>query len=167
MKSKGVFIFIGAFCIAAAALFYTGISMEFILFLSGPALVLLGIGLLIKEMKWRGNSVSVPAKVTGYFEYINSGNPGSERRTIMYTMEAEYTTAEGKYIKAREQSGSNRKKYAAGSEIKVKYSRKDPELFIVEGDNSRIYAMIGIIAAGLAMAALFGYIIINGIIIEQ
>ena len=141
-----------------------GVRAEVIIFLSGPAMILLGIRLLVKEMKWRGDSVSVPAKVAGYYEYTNTGSPNGTR-TLMYTMEAEYTTAEGKYIKAREQSGSNRKKYDVGTEIKVKYSRQDPELFIVEGDNSRIYAMLGIIAAGLAIAALFGYVLINGIII--
>ncbi len=165
MKSKWLFIFIGGFILAAVIMYYMGISMEIIMLLSGVAIIIIGIVTLKMEMTWRGDSDTAAAKVTGYCVYQSSG--GSDGRVTMYTMEVEYTTNDGKKIHAREQSGRSGKKYAEGTDLKVRYSRKDPELFIVEGDNSRIYAMLGVIVMGIIIAALFGYLIKNGIQVEQ
>jgi len=166
VKSKGIFIFIAGFMAAAAIMFYMGISMEVILFLSGPVMIILGIALLIKEMNWRKNSDLVSGKVTRYHIYTNSGNPGGGAVT-MYTMEAEYITSSGKLIIANEQSGSSSKKYPEGTSLKIRYSREDPYLFIVEGDNSRIYAMLGVIVMGVVITAIFGSILRSGINIQQ
>lgn len=159
MKSKWLFIFIGGFMAAAAFMYYKGVSPEIIMLLSGIAIVFIGIATLIMEMKWRGNSDVTSGKVTRYYEHLESGN--SETRALLYTMEVEYTTSDGKRRNSREQSSSTGQKYPVGTTLNVRYSREDPDLFIVEGDNSRIYAMIGVMVFGAVMAALSWYMIKN------
>lgn len=161
MKSKWLFIFIGGFIAVAAVMYYRGVIPEIIMLLTGITVIITGIVTLIMEMRWRENSDVTPGKVTGYYEYLESGS--STTRSLMYTMEAEYTTLNGKKINSREQSGSTVKKYPAGTEIRVRYSREDPDLFIIDGDNSRIYAMLGTIVFGIAVGALSWYMIKNGI----
>lgn len=163
MKSRGIFIFIGAFIAAAFALRYMGVSVEIIVFLSGIAMIILGILLLKKEISWRKNSDMVQGKVTRYYEYSDTLNGNRTGISTMYTMEVEYVTAANKLIIAKEQSGSTGKKYPEGTPLKIRYSREDPLLFIVEGDNSRIYAMTAVMVTGIAIVALFGYILSEGL----
>jgi hypothetical protein len=162
MKSKGIFIFIAAFAAAAGLLFMTGTSAEMIIFMGGFALIILGILLIRKEITWRKNSDIVPGKVTKYYKYEDINEINRIGLTTMYTMEVEYVTKTNKLIIAKEQEGSTGKKYPEGTEIKVRYSREDPSLFIVEGDNSRLYAMAAVIGIGAAIVALFGYILTSG-----
>lgn len=161
MKSKWLFIFIGGFIAAAAVMYKTGVRPELIMLLTGAAIFATGIATLIMEMKWRGNSSTARGRVTGYYEYQESGS--SETRALLYTMEVEYTTSDGKKRNCREQSGSTNQKYPVGTPLTVRYSCEDPDLFIVEGDNSRIYAMLGVMVFGLAVAALAYYMIRNNI----
>jgi len=163
MKSRGIFIFIGAFIAAAFALNSMGVRVEKIVFLSGIALIILGIVLLKKEMSWRKNSDVVQGKVTKYYEYSGTTNMNRTGAATMYTMEVEYVTAANKLIIAKEQSGSTGKKYPEGTPLTIRYSREDPSLFIVEGDNSRIYAIIAVIVMGIAIVALLGFILSEGI----
>jgi hypothetical protein len=159
MKSKGIFIFIAVFAAIAGLLFMIGTSVEIIIFLGGFAMIILGIILLKKEITWRRNSDIVNGKVTKYHQYEDRTDVNRTGISIMYTMEVEYVTTSNKLIIAKEQSGSTSKKYPEGAEIKVRYSREDPSLFIVEGDNSRIYAMTAVMGMGAAIVALFGYIL--------
>jgi hypothetical protein len=162
MKSKLVFILLGIFFLFSSVLFLYSGNIELIIFLSGILIVILGIILLVKEFAWRRNSEIVPAKVARYYDY-EQARPGSSRAGItMYTMEAEYTTAAGKYIKAREQSGSSSRKFPEGTDIRVRYSRENPELFIIEGDSSRIYAMLAVIGMGAAIIFIFAALLFNG-----
>ncbi len=161
MKSKWLFIFIGGFIAADAAMYYMGVSPEIIMVFTGVAIIITGIATLVMEMNWRGNSAVTSGKVTGYYEHLESGD--GVARVLLYTMEVEYTTSDGKKINSREQSSSTGQKYPAGTVLNVRYSREDPQLFIVEGDNLRIYAMIGVIAFGIAVAALAWYMIKNNI----
>ncbi|PKL17376.1 MAG: hypothetical protein CVV49_11200 [Spirochaetae bacterium HGW-Spirochaetae-5] len=166
MKSKGVFIFLGIFGLAVALLLSMGIDVVIIFLFSGISMIILGIYLLKKEFEWRRNSDLVPGKVTCYHNHQQSVMNGAEGISTMYTMEAEYITKTGKLVIAREQSSSTSKKYREGQALMIRYNREDPKLFIVEGDNSRIYAMIGVMIMGAVIAALFAYIFINGIQID-
>ena len=166
MKSKGVFIIIGGFLCIAALLIYLGFEAELIILLSGAVMIIAGLFLLKQEISWRKNSDTVPARVSRYYEYKHGMNDESVGLNMMYTMEAEYTTLTGKTVRAREQSGSTNKKYAPGAEIRVRYSRENPELFIIEGDNSRIYAMLAVIGMGAAIIVIFGSIFFKLIHVE-
>jgi len=162
MKSKLVFILLGIFFLSASVIFLYGGSIELIIFLSGILMVILGIILLAKEFAWRSNSEVVPAKVARYYDYVQTRIESSRAGITMYTMEAEYITSAGKYIKAREQSGSSGKKFPEGTDIRVRYSRENPELFIIEGDSSRIYAMLAVIGMGAAIIFIFAALLFKG-----
>ncbi len=161
MKSKGLFIFIGSFMAAAAVMYYRGVDPRIIMAFTGAAIIITGIAVLFMEMKWRRNSDTAAGKVTGYQEHFETGD--STASVLLYTMEVEYTTRDGKTLVSREQLNSSRRKYPLGTALKVRYSYEDPDLFIVEGDNSRIYAMIGIILFGIAVVALSCHMIRNNI----
>lgn len=162
MKSKGVFILIGVFLAVCAVMYFLGASSESIIFLSGPVMIIIGVLLLIKEMNWRRDSEVVPGKVTQYFEYTRNERTVNDGLNRMFTMEAEYTTTDGKLIRSREQSGSSIKKYAEGAAIEVRYSRENPGLFIVKGDNSRIFAILAVLGMGVAIIFIFGSILMQG-----
>ena len=159
MKSKGVFIILGIFGAAAALLLYMGIEVEIVILLSGLTMIILGIYLLKKEIQWRRNSDLVHGKVTRYYSYQESKTDSTVGISTMYTMEAEYITTTGKLIISKEQSGSTEKKYEEGAELKIRYSREDPKFFIVEGDNSRIFAMIAVMLMGIAIVGLFSFVL--------
>jgi len=161
MKSKGVFIILGIFGAAAALLLYKGIEVEIVIFISGITMIVLGIYLLKIELEWRRNSDLVQGKVTRYYNYQESGMNTTAGISTMHTMEVEYITTTGKLIISKEQSGSTVKKYPEGAELKIRYSREDPKLFIVEGDNSRIIAMIIVMLMGIAITALFSAALIR------
>lgn len=159
MQSKGVFIILGGFAALSGLLFMTGTGVEMIIFIGGFVMISTGIILLKKEITWIRNSDIVNGKVTKYYQYDDRINSSGIGISIMYTMEVEYVTTSNQLMIAKEQKGSTGKKYPEGAEIKVRYSREEPSLFIVEGDNSRIYAMIAVLGMGAAIVALFGYIL--------
>ena len=127
-----------------------------ILFIFGAILFILGLLLLKRDTKLFEDSVVALAKVVSYYDYRATHN-----NITMHTMVVEYKLSDGTTIQAREQSGSNRKKYPVGTELDIYYSIKQPELFIVCGDNSRKYIFYGMIIVGLALMILFGYMLLN------
>ena len=82
----------------------------------------------------------------------------------MYTMEVEYTIEDGTVMRTRGQSSSNRKKYSVGIELEICYSTKKPELFNICGDNTRKYLFYGMIAVGIVLMSLLGYLYLNSLI---
>jgi len=130
-----------------------------IILLVGCITSLLGVLLLKKEKGLMHNSSTTSAKVITYYPYQNQEN--DERRITMYTMAVEYTLPDGTLIHAREQSGSNRKKYPIGTALTILYNKEKPDFFIVEGDKSRIFAFIGMILVGIAMVLFSAYMLIS------
>ena len=126
-------------------------------------MILPGIVLLKKELSWRRNSDLVQGKVTRYYGYSDTDNMNPQGVTTMYTMEVEYLTAANKLIIAKKESGNTGKKYPEGTPVKIRFSREAPSLFIVEGDNSRTYAIIGVMIMVIAITALFSCILKNGV----
>jgi len=125
--------------------------------LFGFVLFVLGILFFKRDGKLYENTVVTSAKVVDYYEYHDT------YQVTMCTMIAEYKIQDGTIIRAKEQRGSNRKKYSIGTELKIYYSVKRPDLFIVCGDNARKYAFYGMMLVGLAMVVLFGYMYLKGI----
>ena len=131
-----------------------------IMFLIGLLIFIIGLLLLKKEIKLFKDSVLTNAKVVTYYEYLNLADD-SESQITMYTMAVEYHLADGKLIQAREQSGSNGKKYPIGTELKIAYSKEKPELFKVSGDHSKKAALGGMMIFGLVMMAISVYAGLN------
>ena len=127
-----------------------------IVFIFGLILFILGLILLKRDTEIFEDSVVALAKVVTYYDYRAVNN-----NATMHTMAVEYKLSDGTIIQAKEQSGSNRKKYPIGTEFDIYYSKAKPELFIVGGDNSRKYAFYGMIAVGLGLMILFGYKLLN------
>jgi len=125
-----------------------------IMFFMGLSVLIIGLLLLKREAKLFNDSVITTAKVNTYYDYTNRDDNDV---VIMYTMEVEYSLPNGTLIHAREQSGSNRKKYPVGAEIKISYSTLKTDLFIVCGDHSRKAIMVGMVVVGLILMALSGY----------
>jgi len=123
--------------------------------LFGLAFFVTGVFLFIRERRLFARSSFAQATVAGYHEYRNAG---SEDNTLMYSLRVEYRLPCGTEVSATEQSGSNRKKYPVGSVIDIQYSNEKPEMFIVRGDYSRMLAIAGLVATGIVMMVLFGYI---------
>ena len=94
-----------------------------IMFIIGLLIFITGMLLLKKQIKLFKDSVLTSAKVVTYYEYSNLADE-SESQITMYTMAVEYHLADGKLIQAREQSGSNGKKYPVGTELKIAYSKE-------------------------------------------
>ena len=107
------------------------------------------------------HAVLTTAKVVTYYEYRNIDENGSEGMIPMYTMAVEYYLSDGKLIQAREQSGSNGKKYSVGTELKISYSKGKPEFFRVSGDHSKKAILVGMIIFGLVMMAIFGFTLLK------
>jgi|GEM_PF-1598176 len=131
-------------------------SDAMIVLLFGLTFAAAGVFLFIRERRLFRFSTVTQARVTGYYEYQNPSPDGGYH--TMYSMEVEYTLPRGSVINAREQAGSNRKKYAAGDEITIVYSNEKPDFFTARGDHSRIIAIVGLIIVGFAMLPLAGYI---------
>ena len=126
--------------------------------LFGFVLFILGILFFKRDGKLYKNSVVTSAKVVDYYEYHDTHN------VTMRTMVAEYKIRDGTIIRAKEQSGSNRRiKYPIGTELDIYYSQKRPDLFIICGDNTRKYVFYGMMIVGLVMVVLFGYMYLKGI----
>jgi Protein of unknown function (DUF3592). len=123
----------------------------------GVVLVVLGILLLRREKSLYEDSVTTTAKLYNYYTYR------SEHNSTMYTMEVEYTLKDGTIMRTKGQSSSNRIKYPVGTELEIYYSPKKPELFILCGDNTRRYLLYGMIAVGIVLMGLFGYLYVNGL----
>lgn len=121
----------------------------------GLILAVLGILLLKREKRLYENSVITTAKLYNYYTYR------SEHNSTMYTMEVEYTLEDGTVIRTRGQSSSNRIKYPIGTELEIYYSAKRPELFIICGNNTRTYLFYGMIAVGIVLMGLFGYLYLS------
>lgn len=119
-----------------------------IIFITGFFTFIAGILLLIRENRLFKDAVITYATVVGYDTYVNC------QPITMYTMLVEYHTEEGEKIHAKEQKGSNKKKYSLGAEIDIVYSRKKPDFFIIKGDKSRKIIMYGMIIIGFAMTVL-------------
>lgn len=133
---------------------------EILIFLViGCVTSLLGIVLLKREKGLMHNSSITSAEVVTYYPYQNLEN--DEQRIPMYTMAVEYTLPDGRVIHAREQSGSNRKKYPIGTDLTIIYNKETPDFFIIKGDKSRIFALIGMIVVGIAMEVFAVYMYIS------
>jgi len=128
------------------------------MFIVGLVLFILGLLLLKRENKLFKDAVLTTAKVVTYYEYRNIDEDGSEAMIPMYTMAVEYYLSDGKLIHAREQSGSNGKKYPVGTELKIAYTREKSDLFNVCGDHSRKLVLLGMIIVGLLVMASVGYV---------
>ena len=126
----------------------------------GLILVILGIWVLRREKRLYEDSVITTAKLYDYYTYR------SEHNSTMYTMEVEYTLKDGTVMRTRGQSSSNRVKYPVGTELEIYYSTKKPELFIICGDNTRKYLCYGMIAVGIVLIGLFGYLYLNNSLIK-
>ena len=131
------------------------------MFIVGLVVFILGLLLLKREKKLFEDSILTTAKVVTYYEYRHIDENGSEGMIPMYTMAVEYYLSDGKLIHAREQSGSNGKKYPVGTELKIAYSKVKPDLFNVCGDNSRKAVLIGMIIVGLVVMVSVGYVGLN------
>lgn len=131
-----------------------------IMFIMGLLIFITGLLLLKRENKLFKGSVLTTAKVVIYYDYTNRADDSTSMIT-MYTMAVEYYLPDGKLIHAREQSGSNGKKYPVGTELKIAYSKEKPDLFIVSGDHSRKAVLLGLIIVGLVMMAAFGFVGLN------
>jgi len=118
----------------------------------GLILVVLGILFFKRDKRLYENSVITTAKLYNYYTYR------SEHNSTMYTMEVEYTLEDGTVMRTRGQSSSNRIKYPIGTELEIYYSAKRPELFIICGNNTRTYLFYGMIAVGIVLMGLFGYL---------
>ena len=131
---------------------------ELLMPIFGLLLVVLGIWVLRREKRLFEDSVTTIAKLYNYYTYR------SEHNSTMYTMEVEYTIEDGTVIHTKGQSSSNRIKFPVGTELKICYSAKKPELFIICGDNTRKHLFFGMIVMGIALLCLFGYSYFNGLI---
>lgn len=131
------------------------------MFIVGLVIVILGLLLLKRENKLFKDAVLTTAKVVTYYEYRNIDENGSEGMIPMYTMAVEYYLSDGKLIQAREQSGSNGKKYPIGTELKITYTKEKPDLFVVCGDHSRKAIFVGMIVFGLVVMVAVGYVGLN------
>lgn len=131
------------------------------MFIMGLIIFITGLLLLKREIKLFKDSVLTTAKVVTYYEYRHIDEDGSEAMIPMYTMAIEYYLPDGKLIQAREQSGSNGKKYPVGTDLKIAYSKEKPELFMVSGDHSKKAILVGMIIFGLVMMAIFGFTGLN------
>lgn len=131
---------------------------ELLIPIFGLILIVLGVWVLRREKRLFEDSVVTMAKLYNYYTYR------SEHNSTMYTMEVEYTIEDGTVIHTRGQSSSNSIKYPVGTELKICYSTKKPELFIICGDNTRKYLFLGMIVMGIALLSLFGYSYLNGLI---
>jgi hypothetical protein len=125
-----------------------------IMFAFGILFFVLGVVFNKKDTRDFEDPVSVPAKLVGYYEYRATNN-----NSTMYSMEVEYKLTDGTLMHTRERGGSGRMSYPLGTEFDICYSREKPDLFNVYGEKSRKYAIYGMIAVGLAMMAVFGYMI--------
>lgn len=132
-----------------------------VLGITGFITFILGIVVLKREKRLFEKPMSTIAKVVTYYEYEKSDAGDGTPLTTMYTMAAEYRLKDGTLIHAREQSGSSYKKYPIGTELEIIYSREQPDLFIVKGDNSRKIAMIGMMIGGLILMAMAVYVGLN------
>lgn len=130
---------------------------ELVLLIFGLILIVLGILFFKRDKKLYENSVITTATLYNYYTYR------SEHNSTMHTMEVEYTLEDGTVMRARGQSSSNRIKYPVGTEFKIYYSVKKPELFIICGDNSRTYVFYGMIAVGIVLIGLFGFWCLNNL----
>lgn len=130
-----------------------------IVFIVGLLTFIAGILLLKRENRLFGDSVITTAKVVTYYEYYE--HKDLPNTIMMYTIAVEYYLSDGRLIHAKEQSGSNSKKYPVGTEVKIAYSKEKPDLFILCGDNSRKIIMVGMIIVGLAMMAAIGVAAMN------
>lgn len=131
-----------------------------IMFNMGLLIFIIGLLLLKREIKLYQDSVLTTAKVVTYYDYTNIADDATSMIT-MYTMAVEYYLSDGTLILAREQSGSNGKKYPVGTELKIAYGKEKPDLFTVSGDNSRKAIFLGMIIVGLVMMAAFGFAGLN------
>lgn len=130
-----------------------------IMFIMGLLIFITGFLLLKREIKLFKDSVVTTAKVVTYYDYTNIADDSTSMIT-MYTMAVEFYS-DGKLIHAREQSGSNGKKYPVGTELKIAYTKEKPDLFIVCGDYSRKAVLLGMTIVGLVMMASFGFVGLN------
>lgn len=124
----------------------------------GLFLVILGILVFKREKRLYENSVVTTAKLYDYYTYR------SEHNSTMYTMKVEYTLKDGTVMRTRGQSSSNQIKYPIGTELEIYYSTKKPELFIICGDNTRTYLFYGMIAVGIVLMGLFGYLYLESLL---
>ena len=131
-----------------------------ILFLFGLLLLILGLVFKQRDIRLYVESVIAEAEVVAYYEYHASQN-----NSVMQSMEVEYKLGDGTVMRTREQGGSNRPKYQIGARFDVRYSLKTPSTFIICGDHTRKYVFFGMIFVGITLMALFGYLLINEIII--
>ena len=122
----------------------------------GALLFVLGILLLKRHQRLFSNAVVTKARVVDYRVDRSMHN------LPMYTMEVEYALADGTSMRALEQQSSNRKKYKPDDTLDVFYSQEKPELFFVCGGVSRTILFYGMMAVGLLMIGLFGYLLLGG-----
>lgn len=129
-----------------------------VLILFGLILFAAGIWLKIRDARLYGDAVTVEAELVDYYEYRATNNNG-----VMSTMILEYKLEDGTAMQSKEQGGSNRKKRPLGTKLQIRYSRIKPELFVIAGDPTRQIVFYGMIAVGLIVMAVFGYMQLTAI----
>lgn len=108
-------------------------------------------GFLVRKRDNRlfADAVETHATVVSYDNYLSTSSRGPQR--TMYTMVVSYDLPDGTLITAREQSGSNRRKYPVGQDIQILYSPQKTNFFIRKGDHSRKIAVWGMMIVGSLM----------------
>lgn len=129
-----------------------------VLILFGLILFAAGILFKIRDARLYADAVTVEAELVDYYEYRATNN-----NSTMNTMILDYPLEDGTMMQAKEQGGSNRKKYPVGTKLQIRYSRRKPNLFIMAGDPTRQIVFYGMIIVGLVIMAVFGYMQLTSI----
>lgn len=123
------------------------------IFLGGVVIAILSVLIKRREKRLFENPIPAVATVVRYDDYENVAS-GDGRVHRMYSAVMAYRLADGTMMEAKEQSGSNHKKYEIGQSLDIEYSPEKPDFFMVRGDNSRAVAFFIMLLFGLAMMAL-------------
>ena len=127
-----------------------------ILFAFGFVLFILGLYFNRRDARIFRHTIPAEAELVAFREYRAANN-----NSVMQTMIIEYKTVDGQLIHTEEQGGSNHPRYSVGDRFDIFYSEEKPELFQIRGDNTRKYAIIGMMAIGLVLMAVFGLKLIS------
>lgn len=127
------------------------------IFLGGIVIAVLSILFRRREKRLFENAISAVATVVRYDDYENVAS-GDGRVHRMYSAVMTYPLADGTMMEAKEQCGSNHRKYEIGQSVDIEYSPEKPDFFVPRGDNSRSVAFAVMLLFGLAMIALAVFI---------
>lgn len=123
------------------------------------------VGILLIKRQKRLFEDFVITKAT-VVEYDETQGPGiiflpefidKHLRAHYYTLKIEYKLEDGTLIQVREPATSTLKRYRVGKELEIKYSKKNNETFIINGNHTNTLIFWGLIIVGLVMMICFRF----------